>query len=302
MKTTIVGAGMAGCIAGYVFPFSEIIESSNSAPLNHHAVLRFRSDSVSTLTGIPFRKVTVHKAIWSGGKEVSVTPRWANLYSQKVIGKVLDRSIWNMASAERYTAPTDFHQRMLENHRMRIAYGRSFAGLKDGSEAIVSTIPLSKMCELYSINTGVEFNSRSTYTVTSIVEGSDTHCTVYYPDPHFSPYRATLTGSQLIVECMAEPKEWELMEVWESLGLLTQQEQQRTGHWSAYGKISEIDEVIRRRLILQLSIEHNIFSLGRFATWRNILLDDIVADANSIRNMIGGDTFGLIRNHSKGAK
>ena len=64
-----------------------------------------------------------------------------------------------------------------------------------------------------------------------------------------------------------------------------------------YGKLLPIEEKVRKEFILYLTQQYNIFSVGRFATWRQLLLDDIVDDINVIDNMIG-DNY-LIQLHSK---
>jgi hypothetical protein len=38
-----------------------------------------------------------------------------------------------------------------------------------------------------------------------------------------------------------------------------------------------------------LTEEHNIYSLGRFATWRQLLLDDLVKDIGVIEKLIDGN-------------
>ena len=64
-----------------------------------------------------------------------------------------------------------------------------------------------------------------------------------------------------------------------------------------YGKLLPIEEKVRKEFILYLTQQYNIFSVGRFATWRQLLLDDIVDDINVIDNMVG-DNY-LIQLHSK---
>jgi hypothetical protein len=38
--------------------------------------------------------------------------------------------------------------------------------------------------------------------------------------------------------------------------------------------------------LFRLTHEHNVFSLGRFATWRNILLDDVVDDIVQVKRLL----------------
>ena len=68
---------------------------------------------------------------------------------------------------------------------------------------------------------------------------------------------------------------------------------------SQYQKIAPIPERDRQEILMHLTQEHNIYSLGRFATWRpGLLLDDIVQDVRRIQSMINGDSS-LIYNRRK---
>ncbi len=53
-----------------------------------------------------------------------------------------------------------------------------------------------------------------------------------------------------------------------------------------YGKIAPVDDLPRKALLARLTDRHNIFSLGRFATWRNILLDDVAHDATVVKRLM----------------
>jgi hypothetical protein len=53
-----------------------------------------------------------------------------------------------------------------------------------------------------------------------------------------------------------------------------------------YGKLLPIDNNLRKQFILYLTDQYRIYSLGRFATWRQILLDDIVSDLNVLEQLI----------------
>lgn len=53
-----------------------------------------------------------------------------------------------------------------------------------------------------------------------------------------------------------------------------------------YAKILPIDESVRREFIIWATEKHNIYSLGRFATWRpKVLLDDVINDINVIKTI-----------------
>ena len=100
----IYGAGMAGLLAANMLRRHkpELREKQEDLPNNHDALLRFRNNSVGVATNIPFKKVKVRKAI-KYDKVLHVEPNLylSNLYSQKVTGSYLDRSINNLDAVER---------------------------------------------------------------------------------------------------------------------------------------------------------------------------------------------------------
>lgn len=309
----ILGGGMSGCIAACMFPGSWIYEAGEK-PNQHKAVLRFRSNAVSEVTGIPFKKVTVRKAIWDGEKEVQPTPRLANLYSRKVIGQYLDRSIWNIDPVERYIAPEDFHEQLLQRleGEERILYGNRLERITDAGnlwfentthcfeKPIISTIPMNIMRKIagYKGPTETQFKFESIKIFRGKVEGSDVYQTIYYPLAHCI-YRATLTGEDLIIESKANSiSDFGITFIAKSFGInlsdikminddapLVQQ----------YGKIADIDDMQRKLFIAELTMRYNIFSLGRFAIWKNILLDDVVNDCIVIKKMIHNGQYSLLR-------
>ena len=66
-----------------------------------------------------------------------------------------------------------------------------------------------------------------------------------------------------------------------------------------YGKILPIDERLRKDFIFYLTKEHNIYSLGRFATWRQLLLDDVVKDVAVIENFLSESSSYNLSLHTK---
>ena len=101
----------------------------------------------------------------------------------------------------------------------------------------------------------------------------------------------------LIIESMAgesfRDSYVDVDEVLESFGLNLNHIQQIDDVEQKYGKISEIDERTRKGLLYELTARHGIYSLGRFATWRNILLDDVVDDIAAIKKMAAMSNYDL---------
>jgi len=297
----VVGAGLAGLIAAHAWPMAEVFERAPRPTQSHKALLRFRGEQVAALTGIDFRRVTVRKALWAAGGFAAPNIALANAYSAKVIGRIFnDRSIWNLDPVERWIAPEDFYAQLVANVGARVAWNQDVAlpELTSRGGTVLSTIPLP-----HALNSvGEEFGDDLVFESAPItvrryrVRECDVFQTVYFPERELPVYRASITGDLLIAESIGV--EWDEDAVRELLeqafgvaGRLTPIEsvQQR------YGKIAPIPDATRRALLLQLTERHGVYSLGRFATWRNVLLDDLVHDIAVIKRLITGDRYATRR-------
>lgn len=302
MAEIIVGAGLSGLIAAHAWPRAEVLES-NGQHQQHVALLRFRSSCVGELVGIPFRQVTVHKGIYYRGRFRAPNIQLANFYSQKVLNTISDRSIWKLTAAQRYIAPPNFYEQLVESVGRRIQWRTALAEFSRGPNWI-STIPLPLALRFAHIDHQMNFNRAPIEVWRYTIPTCDTFQTIYFPDPETPIYRASITGNVLIVETVPYQREEEratyprgFQEVAEAFALPTSltelgRVEQR------YGKIQETaNDAERKDAIFKLSYEHNVFSLGRFATWRNILLDDVVGDINVLRRMIRASDYD--RNHQR---
>lgn len=285
----IVGAGLAGLIAAHAFPRDALFEVQPRPDAVHKALLRFRSDAVSQLTGIPFRAVTVRKGIWTGSGWTAPNIAACNLYSQKVLGVVLDRSIWNLDAATRYIAPENFYEQLLEAAGNRIHWDTRVK-FSDLTGPVINTAPLPIALKDLGISTPhINFSRAPIKVLRFRVPNADVFQTVYYPEPGHSLYRASLTGSLLICEFAdADHGDWTRdvkrsfgIDEWHPIDAVSQ----------TYGKIAPIDNHERKALIARLTTEHNIFSIGRFATWRNILLDDVIHDIAVVKQLITATAY-----------
>lgn len=281
----IAGAGLAGLITAHVFQRLPIIEAAPQPTESHKALLRFRSTAVADLTGIEFKAVKVRKAIHDGEKEIAPSMAAANAYAAKCTGRIIDRSIWSLEPVTRYVAPETLYEQLIDSVGSRIHWNTS-AQFTSGAP-LISTAPLPIVCKALGIDTGEEFE-RAPITVARFrVPKCDVYQTVYFPFSNTSMYRASITGDLMIVEFVGEPiGDWYPMiarafgvDDLDPLGEVSQK----------YGKIAPIDEKIRRALIPKLTTDFNIYSIGRFATWRNILLDDVVRDAAVVKKLLNAD-------------
>jgi hypothetical protein len=281
----IVGAGLAGLIAAHAWPNAQVVEAAAQPKAAHKALLRFRSDAVARLTGIEFRKVRVRKGIWADGTQQTSAIRWANLYAQKVVGRLAgERSIWNLDPAERFIAPDDLYEQLVAAVNDRIDW--ETPANYQAARPTISTAPLPVVLSLVGWLAPVTF-SRSGITVHRWrIPGADVFQTLYYPEQHLNVYRASITGDTLIVETVGPLGDMDDEEINKSFGIQLSACESLGSVDQKYGKIAPIDDAVRKQLLFRLTMERNIYSLGRFATWRNILLDDVVDDIAAIKKLL----------------
>ena len=291
----ILGAGLSGLIAAAVNPQAKVFEASSRDKQSHRAVLRFRTSAVGDAVGIPFRKIRVYKNIWVDGKFYEPNIQLSNLYSHKVANGYFDRSIWKTEAVERYIAPEDFILRLIEQVGDRVEWETPVQELpKD--HPIISTIPMNAMLKLAGIpvRDGVLFKFSPIRVQRFRVKDADVFQTIYFPSPSTAVYRASITGNLLIVESVDDMSFLtnDLTEVLDAFGLVDDDiEVIDKDHKQSYGKIAPIDEPFRRFVVENLSQQYGVYSLGRFATWRNILLDDVLQDTNVIKKMVNADSY-----------
>jgi len=215
---------------------------------------------------------------------------------------------------ERFVAPPDFHMMMLDMLQHRIAYGHKVCGIDaeymhidSGAGAmpvdragmpIISTMPMPVMIKAVGIDAGFGsldyFSHKPIYTERWHIENCDVHQTIYFPESSTPLYRATLTGGDLILECISPSSAAPLgtidlackafgIDVWDCT-LIKSGEQK-------YGKIAPIDDAARKMFMFNLTQKLGVYSLGRFACWRNILLDDVYEDIFKIRRMLNQGAY-----------
>lgn len=296
MTVSIIGAGMAGLLAGAMFRGeAQIYETAPQLPNNHHALLRFRSDEISNHLNMPFKAVDVLKIVKPYRNKVAE----AVGYSIKSNGRASLRSI---KSAEgkvdrRYIAPSDFIQKLEAMQASRPMYGtrvdREWVEKYSQYGPIISTIPMGTLMDILDYPQKSSFGYRHGWVVKGdIFIESDMCATIYYPDPAVPIIRATLTGEAIQVEMVEEFDQaaWAvdrvMAEVLKDFGLdgcsyTAEMVPQR------YAKIVSLPERERKKFVMWCTDEFGIYSLGRFAVWKpGLLLDDVFGDCQKIMSMI----------------
>lgn len=288
----IYRAGLTGCLAGVIIPNSDVLDL-NSGPVLHKAVLRFRSDEISKATGIPFEKIKVTKAVFDGEMFVPWNPCLANEYSMKVIDGLYDRSIENLEPVTRWLAPDNFHEQLIDILGEKITWDVTmYPNPTFTSVPVISTLDMPANMRLVgaadTINLDTHFNSIYVTTI-YITVPSGVHQTVYFPSPDTDIYRVTLEGSKMIIESRAAIEEDDWKWIPGIFGLPHNSwtlDDSNINYRQRIGKIAPVRDDLRKEIIGLLTENHNLYSLGRTAIWKNILLDDCLQDIHQIQRMI----------------
>lgn len=294
----IFGAGIAGLLAGCMFQNARIYEAGSEGATQHKAVLRFRSSAVGDAVGIDFRKVRVHKGVWFEGKFVQPSIQLANYYSRKVIGRLADRSIWNLEPVDRFIAPEDFITQLADRCSGRITWNHRVTAeeVLNSDEPAISTLPMSIMADFLRVQETPDFSYAPIVVRRWRIPGADVFQSVYFPELNTNLYRVSITGDLLIAEYVDEADDYDFFP---AFGLVPEDCQPIEKVKQGFGKIAKIDDAWRKRFIFDLTTNHQIYSLGRFGTWRNLLLDDVIQDLSVLKKLMNTTTYDRHRHVAK---
>lgn len=281
-----------------------VYEAKSELPDMHKAVLRFRNTSVSEVTGIPFKNIFVRKGlVTEEGHKDKASLYDANNYSLKATSGIEDRSVHNLEACERYLAPENFCELMGNNVEVEFnsqVNESTLEAWRDRGDLTISTIPMPSMMAMLNYDSGINFRNytRSIWVIKTKLQKP--YCkvnqTLYNSDLSDYWYRATVHEDDLIIECddqvrdMNELKHIVVQQVLNSFCGLSADSfdyDDPTVHNQPIGKILPIDEHARKEFIWHLTHKYNVYSLGRFATWRPLLLDHVVNDVRVIENLYG---------------
>lgn len=292
MAIIVAGAGMAGLLAANMLHRHDVavLEKQSQLPNNHSAVLRFRTAVVGEMLGIPFKRVNMVKAVapWHNPVADSLAYAFKNTGQYRSDRSIIDGTV----SAERYIAPPDMLQRMAAP--LRIAYDVDAFNLENSGKDIISTIPMPALMKILGYPRQLQFNYLSAINIKATFSHCDSYVSLLVPDPESIISRISLSGNEMTVECPGwEPEEGGgqahsiASEAAQLLGFKAIFNDPPTAIRSHYAKILPIDNDARKEFIHWATVQHNIYSLGRFATWRpGLLTDDLVKDIRLIEGWI----------------
>lgn len=324
MKIVVIGSGIAGCLAANFFKAEEVVVVEKSPKINfnssHNAVMRMGDQRIGLILGSRLKKIEVKKEFYWDGVIYKDPPISAkNSYSLKVSGIIQERSI-KRPSGGRYLFDEDKNylkgiRRHFSSEVIKIE--DKFLELKDlvssriyreEYDVCISTIPLFSLGKIIGWEEfDVFFDLRRVYTCVfdigkSFPVSSEVNQTIYVSDICFDMYRATLQGCKMIFEFVGleEEKEnkeregkWgkEIIEIMALFGIpnpiLYFDPDEFEFKRNSQGKISKIDEGKRKGILSSITEEYNLYSLGRYATWKpQLMVEDLVQDLERIREMI----------------
>jgi len=256
--------------------------------------LRFKSSIIGDVLNIPFRKVQM----------VKCTVPWRNpvadalAYSAKN-GDILrsNRSVnaGELVVDNRYIAPPDLIERMAK--RLSINYGISKAG-GFSAPPTISTIPMPALMEILEYPDIPEFPHLHGSVLSASIHACDAFVSIIVPEPNVPFSRISITGNNLMVEINDEALA-ATFDISEMLHLIGNYLGLSAVNFfnvklvpQPYAKIQEIDDKKRKAFIYWATTKHQIYSLGRYATWRpRLLLDDLVNDIRLIDSWLVGSDY-----------
>lgn len=297
MKIVILGSGVAGSIASGAL-FGEdvsIYDQKAEVSSTHSAVMRLRDPEIGNIVKCNITKIHVLKQIYSNDKlytESSI--KMNNQYSLKTSGEIKPKSINTLGWVERYLADDIKPLHPVNTHHTvsRICDGTiHFAnGESTGYDVCISTIPMPSLLKATGYQTNMDFGSRPI----SVLRGeiplvSDVHQTVYVPSPDTPLYRITLEGRIIIAESMEKVGPEHVCQILRRAFGIPKKisaDIDWKHHTHKHGKLMSTDEEERQAAIYNLTLECNIFSLGRYAVWRPIRADHLIKDIKIIKTLI----------------
>ena len=302
MKIAVIGAGISGLIARGAFKNNWDNEirvfdkrEQKKQPLSDHkAVMRLRDDRIKNYIDCQLKKVDVYKAVYHNG-EIYDKPNILlnNLYSKKAYGTLGDRSLSSLGRVERYLL-SGFGPDC-QNYETRVVtkIGEKYLLFEDGNhysyDVCISTIPMPILIKM----AGVESSAKFSFSPIHILRGKiiikcNVHQTIYFTEPDNSyPYRATIEGDTMIIESIEPVDELQFRDSLRAFGLTISDVDVKFNYSrQAIGKMNEIDDLERRRIMMELTKKYNVYSFGRFATWRPLRIDQTFDDIEKIKMFI----------------
>jgi len=306
-RLLILGAGLSGVIAAGAVRADDVTileeKRKGSSGLNDHfAIMRFRDQNIGRYLGCYLEEIIVRKSVLRDDGSISdvATIRESNQYSLKLYGDLSQRSLSELGFYKRFILTED-----ISLSEKTVHYGSKVKSISEGREVMtengetfkydicISTIPMAYTLALCGLSSSDEFSFESKRVAVwraDLKFSSTVHQTLYLPSPSLKAYRATIEGQSLIVEYIPEEGqgslEHELEAIMCGFGIGTGDFKDERVLEQKLGKLIPIPDDLRKSIILKLTDDFNIYSLGRHAIWKSIRTDQLIKDIERIKEMI----------------
>ncbi len=309
----IIGAGLAGTAAKNFFSNKsvEVFDSRNKDEgWSHKALMRIRDPALGNYLGCKLKKIQAYKCIYYDGKIYDTYQHnLSNMYSMKVSGSIINRSIDKLGWEERYLVEGEIDTEGVNFNKKVISIKDNIITFDDGSsnnyDEMINTMPLPDIAKVCGIETEETFTKKSRTIIVKIIPlliESNVNQTVYFPSLSYGLYRATLQENKIIAEILFDESillgyEWSLFskDLFKVFGLCDEKFydlNKISTYYQSNGKLIPINNEYRKYLILELTERFGIYSLGRYATWRNITSEDIIPDIEKISHLMEMGKYG----------
>ena len=314
----IIGNGVAGQLAAKFFERYKprIVSIGGRSDVG---VFRSKTAEIPLVLGVPAHEVKVRKAVLvRDGSDFHLLEKATigdvNEYSLKVANAITGRSINSVGDGDdiRYVfelpRKVDINSpltKIVRKGLCKIGTG-NFAGayLEQSFEydVIINTIPMPEICEICGIVSGMDFEYKPIKVfrkVLGVKMNASVQQTLYYPSSDSGVYRATLQSNkdgfaEIIVEVILDGYDDNFHEVYpiivKAFGLdcfyrsYTELENCELKYGKIFGGKGNIG---RKRVMLRLTNDYNIYSLGRYACWNeSTKTEDLLSDLRKIESMM----------------
>lgn len=295
MKIVIIGAGLAGSMAAGAFSsYNPVVIDAASGPRKHTAVMRLRDPNIGKLLGIPLEEITVQKGIYNEDNILKAN----NQYSLKLYRELGKRSLLELGEVKRYLMRDSFTHKEIYWNKMVIGIKSGYIITQDDEgdefnvayDICISTIPMPVILDACMLPRKKKFFRYEPIYVyrSKLKTKSSIHQTLYIPNIACAPYRMTIEGEDVIIESIMSSDEDAFLNMLIENGFGISGDLLHDWEVSEipYGKIIKIGDDIRRYLIMKLTRDFNIYSLGRHAIWKPIRADHLLKDIDKIAHMI----------------
>lgn len=291
---TIIGAGISGLMMAEVLSANgmnyKIIEKKSFKQycdsFKHNSVYYYHSNNINKILPIPLKKISIEKFFfdWNIHKYRNFNFRDLTQFTYNDSEVIANSSIENCGNSEYgYSEAFDNNfQKILFNRQSKNVEFENETFVSGKDNVVINTAPLNTFEHLFKDEIEVQL-SREILKISSFKLDNTNFdkIMIVYSNDIFR--RAIFFKNKVYIENL---NEWTLpQDVITNLISIPSDFINIENKFVTY-KFNKIDDIKRKNILFYLTSKHNIYSLGRYATWTYKRIDHIVDDALDIVKMI----------------